>query len=72
MDNPNHNEAGLIAFALMNALLEALIAKGAITREEVAKVVSDAGESFLGDTRGSYAAAGNFLKVAALAKPVAK
>jgi hypothetical protein len=72
METPNHNEAGMLAFALASATLDALVSKGVLSTRDEFSILVAARDSFKNThTRNATTCAAWFAK-AVLAHPLSK
>jgi hypothetical protein len=69
---PNHNEAGLLAFALVSRLIDSLIAKGLMSEANVIDIFESCAADFGKDSRGVARDCQVFLTEAAKARPRSK
>ena len=72
MKQPNHNEAGMLAFAIASATLDALVTKGLLTDRDELGVILAAADRFKGDPRANARVCEDFLRDAAKAHPASK
>ena len=66
------NEAGILAFSLLNKLLDSLVAKGVLSEADVLAFINSAADDFRQDTRANARLAEDFLRDVAKAHPASK
>ena len=72
MENPNPNQAGIIAFALVDAFIDRLAANGSLSGDDTLAILNSALQKFRGDTRVFAAPSREFLEAAIKRHPLSK
>lgn len=72
MQAPNHTEAGMLAFAIVSALLDRLVATGALDQQDELAIITSAAHSFNHMHTGAADTCAAFLAEAVRAHPLSR